>query len=146
MNKRPSLIKIMTIDYMALSGWLFPVVIWGLYIFLVVTGRVKTSDFGLPAIFAAITMAALGFLLWRIQLFNTIFSDGIETAATISNISFFRDRGRVEYIFIYQGQKYMGGNGIHKVKQTQALRVGQQVSVMVDRNNPKRAFIRDLYL
>ncbi len=146
MNKQPSLLKIVTIDYAALLGWLFPVVMWGMYIVLIVLGNVKTNDFTLPIIFAVITVVALAVLIWRIQIFNSIFSDGIETTATINNVSFFRDRGRVEYVYTHQGQKYASGNAIHKVKQTLALKVGEQVVLVVDRNNPKRAFIRDLYM
>lgn len=146
MNKQPSLLKIATIDYAALLGWLFPVAMWGMYIVLIVLGNVKTNDFTLPTIFAVITVVALAVLIWRIQIFNSVFSDGIETTATINNVSFFRDRGRVEYVYTHQGQKYASGNAIHKVKQTLALKVGEQVVLVVDRNNPKRAFIRDLYM
>jgi 20S proteasome alpha/beta subunit len=52
----------------------------------------------------------------------------------------------VDYVYSHQGQKYASGNAIHKVKQTLALKVGEQVVLIVDRNNPKRAFIRDLYM
>ena len=146
MNRQPSLLKIITIDYIAFLGWLFPVVMWGIYIALIVLGNIKANDFTLPIIFAVISVVALAILMWRIQVFNTVFSDGIETTATINNVSFFRDRGRVDYVHTYQGQKYVSGNAIHKVKQTLALKVGEQVVLMVDRNNPKRAFIRDLYI
>lgn len=146
MNKQPSLIKIIAIDYIAFLGWLFPVVMWGIYIVLLILGNVKPNDFTLPIIYAVITIVALVVIIWRIQVFNTVFSDGIEATATINNVSFFRDRGRVDYLYIYQGQKYVSGNAIHKVKQTQSLKVGEQVIVMIHRNNPKRAFIRDLYM
>lgn len=146
MNRQPSLLKIITIDYIAFLGWLFPVVMWGIYIALIVLGNIKANDFTLPIIFAVISVVALAILMWRIQVFNTVFSDGIETTATINNVSFFRDRGRVDYVYTYQGQKYVSGNAIHKVKQTLALKAGEQVVLMVDRNNPKRAFIRDLYV
>ena len=146
MNRQPSLLKIITIDYIAFLGWLFPVVMWGMYVVLIVLGNVKINDLTLPVTFAVITVVALAILIWRIQVFNTVFSDGIESIATINNVSFFRDRGRVDYVYTYQGQKYVSGNAIHKVKQTLALKVGGQVVLMVDRNNPKRAFIRDLYM
>jgi hypothetical protein len=146
MNKQPSLVKIATIDYFAFVGWLSPVVSWMTYFALLILGKAEAVNFSLLAIFAAGTLVALAVFAWRIQVFNTVFNDGLEATATISNVSFFRDRGRVEYIYTHQGQKYLGGNALHKVKQTQALQVGQQVVVMVDRNNPKRAFIRDLYV
>lgn len=146
MNKHPSLIKIITIDYIACLAFLIPVIFWGLYIVLIILQKVTLADFALPVIFSVITIVAIGVLVWRIQVFNTVFNDGLETPATVSNISFFRDRGRVDFVYTYQGQKYIGGNAILKVKQTQALQIGEQVIVIVDRNNPKRAFIRDLYI
>lgn len=146
MNRQPSFLKIIMIDYAALLGWLFPTVAWGIYILLLALGNTKTSDYSLLIIFASITVLALVVLVWRVQVINTVFSDGIESTATIRNVSFFRDRGRVDYIYTYQGQKYASGNAVHKVKQTQALKVGDPVVVVIDRNNPKRAFIRDLYL
>lgn len=146
MNKQPSLLKIITIDYVAFLGWLFPAILWGMYIGLIILGNVKMNDIVLPIIFATITVIALAVLVWRVQIFNTVFSDGIETIATISNVSFFRDRGRVDYVYTYQGQKHASGNAIHKVKETIALNIGEQVVLVVDRNNPKRAFIRNLYM
>lgn len=146
MHRQPSLLKIITIDYAAFLGWLLPTVMWVMYIFLWVSGKTKTGDFILPVVFSVITVIALAVLFWRIQVFHTVFSDGIEAAATISNVSFFRDRGRVEYVYPYQGQKIIGGNAVLKVNRTQAYKIGEQVVVMVDRNMPKRAFIRDLYV
>lgn len=146
MNKQPALVKIITTDYAAFLAFLFPVVAWGFYFIMIVFQNVNLADFTLPMIFAVITIVSLSMLFWRVQVFNTIFNDGIEAPATISNISFFRDRGRVDYIYTFQGQKYVSGNAVHKVRQTQNLQIGEQVIVVVDRNNPKRAFIRDLYL
>ena len=145
MNKQPSLIKILTIDYAAFLAVLFPIIMWGLYIVLVILEEVKLTDLVLPVTFALITVVSIGVIGWRVRTINTVFSDGMEATAAISNVSFFRDRGRVDYVYTYQGQKYVSGNAIHKVKQTLALRGGAQVVLMVDRNNPRRAFIRDLY-
>ncbi len=146
MNKQPSLIKILTIDYAAFLAVLFPIIMWGLYIVLVILEEVKLTDLVLPVTFALITVVSIGVIGWRVRTINTVFSDGMEATAAISNVSFFRDRGRVDYVYTYQGQKYVSGNAIHKVKQTLALRVGAQVVLMVDRNNPRQAFIRDLYM
>lgn len=146
MNRQPSLLKIVTIDYVAFIGWFYPVVMWGIYIIFLLLEKVKINDLPLPIIFALITVGALATLLWRIQVFKTVFSDGIETQGIINNVSFFRDRGRVDYVYSYQGQKHISGIAIHKVKQSLALKVGEQVVLMVDRNNTKRAFIKDLFM
>jgi hypothetical protein len=146
MVKRPSIIKIIIVDYVALLATLFPAVMWGMYLFLVVLKNIQPVDMTFLAIDSVVTLVSLIVLIWRIRQFFALFSDGLAASATISNVSFFRDRGRVDYIFNYQGQKYASGNAIHKVKQTENLKVGDEVIVIVDRNNPKRAYIRDLYV
>jgi hypothetical protein len=146
MNRQPSVVKMITIDYASFMAFLFPVVSWGFYIIMLISKNITTTDYSLPAIIGVITIVAIGVLVWRLQILNTIFNDGIEAPATISNISFFRDRGRIDYIYTYQGQKYSRWNAVMKVKRTKVFQIGEPVTVMVDRNNPKRAFIRDLYI
>jgi hypothetical protein len=145
MIKQPSAIKIITIDYIAFLAFLLPVIFWVVYAAMLVLRNVALRDPVFPATIAIISVIAIGVVGWRIRLIGSIFNDGIEVPATIASISFFRDRGRIDYTYSHMGQKYLSGNAIHKVKRTEALTVGQQVIVMIDRNNPKRAFIRDLY-
>jgi len=118
---------------------------WGIYLLLVALKNIPPFDITFPAISLAVTVISLIVLTWRIRQVFALLSDGLEMSATISNVSFFRDRGRVDYIYNYQGQKYASGNAIHKVKLTKNLKIGDEVIVVVDRNNPKRAYIRDLY-
>lgn len=146
MNKHPSIIKIINTDYIAFIAFLFPVVIWIFYFVLMLTNKINLTDWELLSVYAVITFIAVITLVWRIHLFNTIFDDGIEALATISNVSFFRDRGRIEYIYLFQGQKYSSGIAVRKTKHTSAVNSGQPAVIMIDRNLPKRAIIRDLFL
>jgi hypothetical protein len=43
------------------------------------------------------------------------------------------------------GQPYQNGNAIMKNQKTQAFRNGDEIELIVDRSNPKRAFIKQLY-
>lgn len=146
MNDQPSLLKIITIDYAAFLGWLVPVTMWAFYIFLLIVGNIHLQDITYLIMVIGFSVIGLTILLWRILTIHTVFNDNIQTPGNISHLAFFRDRGRVEYVYTYQAQKYCSGNGIHKVKQTEQIRVGSNTILVVDRNNPKRAFIRDLYL
>jgi hypothetical protein len=146
MDKRPSIFKIIIIDYAAFTAALFPVVLWGIYLLLLVMKEIRITDITYPIIAAGFTLLSILVLIWRIRRISMIFEDGLEVTATIGNVFFFRDRGRVDYTFTYNGQKYITGNALHKVKQTSELKVGDTVSVLSVRNNPKRACIRDLYL
>jgi hypothetical protein len=97
-------------------------------------------------VIALITLAGLGLVFWRVQVIKAIFEDGIEIAGTLRSVVFFRDRGRVEYVYTYLDQKYASGNAILKTSRTKRLQPGMQIVLVVDRSQPRRAFIRDLYL
>ena len=144
MNRQPSVVKMITIDYASFMAFLFPVVSWGFYIIMLISKNITTTDYSLPAIIGVITIVAIGVLVWRLQKLNSIFNDGIEALATISNISFFRDRGRINYIYTYQGQKYSSGNAVMNMRE--AFQIGEPVTVMVDRNNPMCIYSRPVYL
>jgi hypothetical protein len=92
------------------------------------------------------TMTGLGILAWRIGLLWRVFRCGTQVRGRISSVYLRRDRGRVEYTYIYASQEFKSGAEIHRTKQTKALKKGDRVILIVDRSNPKRAFIRDLYL
>ena len=145
-SQTASILKIIQTDYAAFLAILVPVVLWGLYGMLLVMGRTPATLQVFLTASAVITLVGVFVLVWRIQTIRALFRDGVQTAATISNIFFYRDRGRIDYGYTFEGQKYLSRNAVHKVKQIQALSVGEQVAVLVDRNNPKRACIRDLYL
>ncbi len=145
MQKQPSVYKILIIDYTAFTAALFPVAIWVFYLLLLIMKEARIDDPTLPVIAGGITFLSIPVLIWRIRRISLMFEDGLEVSATISNVFFFRDRGRVEYTFTYNGQSYITGNALHKVKQTSALKVGDTVTVLFDRNDPRRTCIKDLY-
>ncbi len=146
MRKQPSLAKIVIIDHTASVACLTPIILWLLYLLCFNKPDIDTTDLSLQVVIAALTIYAIAVLVLRIRLFYTIFSDDMRTTAIISKVSIHRNRTRIDYVYTFQGQEYSSGNDVNDVKRVQALRLGDQVIVMVDRNHPKRAFIRDLYL
>jgi hypothetical protein len=88
----------------------------------------------------------MGVLAWRVGLLWRAFRNGTQVRGKILSVYLRRDRGRVEYTYIFDNQEFKSGAAVHRTKQTKALKQGDRVILMVDRANPKRAFIRDLYL
>lgn len=117
-----------------------------MYLVLEVTGEKQKGGFDVLLVFGGLSLAAVVLLLWRISIFTAVFNDGLDTPATISQVNFFRDRGRISYVYTFQGQKYRSGNAVMKTKLTRNYQVGDEVMVLVDRSKPKRAFVRDLYM
>lgn len=144
-NSTTSIVKIIRSDYLATLAFLSPLVACVFYIVSRFSEKISPSDIILPVIFLFISMAGMIILILRVHMIKNLIEDGLETIATITDLSFIRDRGRVDYVYMFQGKKYISGNAIMKNKQTRALQTGQQVVLIVDRDKPKRALIRDLY-
>ncbi|MHC1782297.1 MAG: DUF3592 domain-containing protein [Anaerolineaceae bacterium] len=143
---QPTIFRIIKIDFTSFIATIFPPCTWVvlLYFYFSNPGHGNTANFSIFA--SAATVIGLVVLVWRTAGIRAIFSDGLQASGTITNLSFFRDRGRVNYVYTHQGQKIVGGNAIMKTKETTALEIGQEITLLVDRGNPKRAFIRELYL
>ncbi|MBN2393808.1 MAG: hypothetical protein JXR84_23955 [Anaerolineae bacterium] len=143
-GKRPLLLRVIQNDYVALIAFLFPIVFWAFYAFDMFLGGDSWPAF--IFIVLAVTVTGFAVLIWRYWLILSVFTQGIEVSGTISRISFFRDRGRVDFIYTWYEEKYASGMAVVKTKRTSALREGQVIDLMVDSGRPRNAFIRDLFL
>ena len=154
---KPSLVRIIQSDYLALLGILVPSVSLIMYVcvayfgyFPGLRGRdpIQGTE-GAPLFFYLFIIGfviGLPLSIWRVRSIQKMFANSVEVTGQITDLSFFRDRGRVEYSYIYQGQNYSGGNAIMKTGKTLQLRPGSQILLLVNPNEPKRALIRDLYV
>jgi len=159
MSNKPkaSIVRIIQSDYLALLGVLFPTISLIMYISVAYFGYfpgfrghdpIQGTE-GAPLffyLFVAGLVVGIPVAIWRIRSIQQIFSKSVEVVGQVTNISFYKDRGRVEYSYTYQGQNYSGGNAIMKTGKTQQLRSGNQVVLLVNPDDPKRALIRDLYI
>lgn len=84
-------------------------------------------------------------LVWRIKLISRLFEKGDEVKGSITHIRFNRDRGKIKYEYIYQNQKYQAGNSVFKTGRTKYYQQGDEIVLLVDSENPKKAVIKDLY-
>jgi hypothetical protein len=154
--RRPSVFRIVQTDYTASLCAIFPLVIWVMYGLLVyfkvipdLRGRDPLTSADAPFFFGLAVVATLlgiPLLVWRIRTIQTVFARGVEVRAQITNAFFYRDRGRVDYIYDYQGQTYQSGNAVTKTGHTKFLEPGHEVILVVAPENPKKAFIREFYV
>jgi hypothetical protein len=141
MSKSPSIIRILLVDYAVFVCAMAPIVFWSMY--FIFNGKPGKLD--LPVLFGLLSIVCIMIVFWRILMINSIFNDDQQVNSIITKIYFYRDRGRIEYTYEYLGQKYSSGNAVMNCKWTKVFTIGQSVVVMVDRNHPRRAFMRDLY-
>ena len=155
--KIPSLVRIVQVDYTASMAFLYPCVFWGMYLVLTIFGVLPDLMRGVTITQAAggsfffiialvSTVLGLMVLAWRFLKIRSLFEHGIEVKGKIDRVGFFRDRGRVEYSYTYQGKALSAGIAVMKVKRTKALIPSSPAMIVVDQGNPRKALIRDLYL
>ncbi len=152
--RTPSVLRIIWTDYFARLAaiFVFPI----LALLIVIFGIPIMIEPGLiPPIEVLLVMLACtafwflifgGALALRISTIRSTFNDGQEVNGQITEVVLDRDLGRVKYTYIYMGTPYTCSNRIAKNGRTRQLVVGSQVVVMVDTGDPRRAFLRDIYL
>ena len=139
-----SLFRVISTDYPSFLSVLFPVVFGGFTAYFFFSMNESLQLFLLLTI--GVTVIGIPFLIQRYRMISSVLADGIQAPGVVTRIGFFRGRGRVEYSYTVQGEKQMSSNAINKNSRTRDLQVGQTVKVSVDRNDPRRAFIREIYL
>lgn len=142
-NDRPSLLRILVTDFLAFFAWVVTLVVWGFALFDLLRGRDTLQDTLLWLV--AIALVALIVILWRVIPIYTVFNEAQEVQAAITGVSFFRDRGRIHFIYSYQGGKWTSSNYVLKNKRTSKFSAGDSVIVLVDRNHPKKAYIKEIF-
>jgi hypothetical protein len=142
---RPSLVRILSTDYASSLSVLFVIGTWGAYLFIrFVRNSPDAPSFMVAA--AAVTVLAAAALAWRVRLIQSVFEDGWQVQGSLVSVSFFRDRGRVTYVYTVQGQRYQSSNAVMRNRLTRGLAQGRNVTIVAGKDNPKDAFIRELYL
>ena len=143
-NQGPSLFRVISTDYPSYLSVLFPIVFGGCTLYFFATENDASRLFLFLAI--GVTVIGVPTLIQRYRTISSVFANGIQTMGVVDSIGFFRGRGRVEYSYTFQGEKQTSSNAINRNSRTRNLRVGQSVKVLVDPDNPKRAFIQEIYM
>jgi len=143
-NQRPSLFRIVSTDYSSFLSVIFPVMFDGFTVYFYLSGNDSFSLFLFIAV--GVTVIGIPLLIWRYRLITSVFEHGMHSKGIVTRVGFFRGRGLVEYSYPIQGEEQKASNAISRNSRTRRLRVGQTVDVIVDHIDPKRAFIRDIYL
>jgi len=143
-NKRASLLRILTVDHLAFYSALLFVFFWLFCAYDVLIKGEETTQ-NLMTTLAVATVVLAGVLVWRILSITSLFREGKESTGVINRVYFYRGRGIITYVHEYMGKKYICRDRVMKTKATTALTSGDEVTILFNTNNPKRAIIQDLY-
>ena len=148
MNKELNLIKIITTDHWASICWLIPAAFIGgtLALFIKIfidEGKFEPISFfiyWLSGIFL-LTIFCTFLLLKRISYYSNIKMNGFALNGNIVEIL----RGGVHYMYEYMNEKH---ESIFSTafKKKELLRGKTNIIVVVDKTNPKRSYIQDLFV
>lgn len=149
--RKLSLRRIIWTDYPAFYASLVPVVSWIVLLAWLPDWRGDgpiispgARPFYLTLALLA-TLVGLGVLIYRVWLVSKLFHNGFQVRGKISAVEIRRDHGWVEFCYIFDHQEYTSRVEVHRNAQTKGLKAGDLVILLIDRANPQRAFIRDLY-
>ncbi len=144
-NNKPTLWRIFQTDYLTVVSGTFILVMWGFYLFF---NFVQPGGLATPLFYASIVVTVVGavVLAWRIRLIRSTFEDGVEVEGAVVSVGFYRDRGQVTYAYEVNGERCQSTNAIMKERFTTQLKPGQKVTLIVSRDNPRNAFIKNMYL
>ena len=143
-RKRPSILRIIDSDYAAALALLLLVLFWLLFGMLSVLHLFDLQI--LRYLVIGLTAGSLMLLAWRCWLIRRIFTEGVETLGEIRQVWFYHERGQLVVTYIWEKRPVQKNSMIPKNNYTKTLQEGQQIPLMIDRRQPKRAFLRDLYL
>ena len=143
-DRHPSLLKIIWIDYWAFVSAALCLVAAGMALYNTFLSKAPAPSM----MWFAFGMFGLG--LWGVALryisIISLYNSGLETKATVSEVGFFRDRGYIKYIYPYENKKYASQMAVMKNGTTTRYQMGDEIEVIVDRENPKKSLIKDLFL
>lgn len=144
-DKKPSIERIFFTDFITCGSVIAILVTIG---FLLFDRFFKTLALAEQFSYFVVSVCIIGIalIIWRIRLISSAFEFGWEVEGDIVGVNFFRDRGTVTYIYTIQGERYKTSNAIMKHRITRSLQQGQKVVIMANKDNPKVAFIRDIYI
>lgn len=150
-NRVPSYSRIISTDYRAFLASLVPILLFFLFLLYLVVERslpqplLPQAQQAMVLVFIVLTILTVLYLLYRAWSIRRVFQRGSDVQGKVTSLHFRKMGGMVGYTYSF-GQKRVNCEAALRLNaHAKALRKGERVLVVVDHDNPKKAFIRDLY-
>ena len=83
---------------------------------------------------------------WRAHFFKTLYDRGVEITGDIVYVAEYKRGNRLEYEYVYQGEKFRSGNALQRSSsRARTYQIGDEVVLIVDPLKPKNAVLKDFY-
>lgn len=135
--------KIVWNDWPALFSFVTLPIVWAIHFAFPYLKRGADA----PLVFAlALSVLAAAALVWRIARVRGLFASGVAVEGTVEAVRIVKDHGRLEYSYRVGDRPVTGWCAVHKSRQVFGLRIGQKLTVLVDREKPERSIMADLFV
>ena len=110
-------------------------------------GRFEAGESHTFLFSAAPFLAGASFLLLplRLRVFLRCFARGVVVPGVVTAVPWTKDRGTLRYRYLFEGREFERFNLVHRSTAVRRLRPGDSVEVVVQRDRPSRAFVKQLY-
>lgn len=152
-----SLKRILINDYISFLAWLFPVILFGMSIFIEIFGFMPDLKRGRPPLgveaipffiqFGLIALiVGIVVIIIRVLMIKSYFDNGIEVNGKVTKIWVWRrDRGRIYFTFQYKDLECDNNAVVHFNRMTRTFIPPKPIKVLVKPEDPLKAIIKDLY-
>jgi len=96
-------------------------------------------------IFGGLALIGLLVFICRTSVIKSYFTNGIEVKGVITDLMYWRDRGRIMFSYAIEGQERQGKLAIHITKATANLGKGNEIKVLVKPENHSKAIVMDIF-
>ena len=142
-NNPPSIFKIIQTDYYTFLAILFLLILWSFFVLSQLFDLANPN--GSVYIVLALSALSAGVILWRYQSIHMLFLNGLDVPGIVTEIWFYRGRGRINYTYHYRGHEYLSGDDIMPTAESRSIRNGDRITILMDANNPNRTIVKGLY-
>lgn len=95
--------------------------------------------------FLAITTLGIILFIVRYKMIKTIFNNARLAEGVVTQISFFKSRGRITVSYFIEDEEYNYSGAIVRTSETKNIRVNDPLNLIVDTRNLNKALLVDLY-
>jgi hypothetical protein len=146
MNDQPTFKKIMTTDYTCGVCIFSPMIMLVLIAYSVWQSLRGADEWGMLILILPIMLVMVTTSLLRANMIRNTFAEGNPASGVIIGKARYRGEFWLTYTYDYQGQSYRHSNRVLRTVIAQGLEKGSPVTLVVDQNNPKKSYIRELFI
>ncbi len=129
-------------DYLTTLFLLSPLALWAA-VFIRNVGGHDIRNYLIAAVAGTVLLVGGGLL--RLGTIMSLAESGVEVTASINQIIMRRNKGRIEFTYVYNGEREEASMAFRSRDPLKDVQRGTNLTALVDPNNPRRAILPALF-